>query len=548
MFDLAMGTFTEINNKKGMASVSNSMGNAYLNMSDNSRAMEYYLIALKAYEELHDKAGMAAELSNIGIVHLHLGNYASSLEYHKNAITIYEELHDKKGLSNTFGNIGNTYDEMDSSPKALEFYQKALNISTETGYTYGIASNISNMGVVYNKQGHQSKALEYYKSAITFWEQLHDKYNTSFMLYNIGSLYLNAPDSLLLNSGMSLAKRYDSASQYLNNALRLSADAGALDVQGDVWRQLSVMYEKKKDAAKALDAFKKYTTIKDSISNDANRQDITRKEMQYNFDKKEAISNATHQAEIKQQQTVKYAVMSGAGILLLSGFISFVFYKRRRDANEEKKEADFKAQVSDTEMKVLRLQMNPHFIFNSLNSISDYVQKHDIKAADNYLSKFAKVMRLTLEYSEQKAITLAEDLKALELYMQLESSRLDNKFTFEIKVDKSIDAQNTLVPPMILQPFVENSIWHGISKIDGKGKILIEIKKEEGMINCIVEDNGAGLPPGHHSSDKKSLGMKITKARIEIMNKIKKSKAGVQLFNREQGVRVEVKLPLELSF
>jgi LytS/YehU family sensor histidine kinase len=191
--------------------------------------------------------------------------------------------------------------------------------------------------------------------------------------------------------------------------------------------------------------------------------------------------------------------------------------------------------------------MNPHFIFNSLNSISDYVQKHDIKAADNYLSKFAKVMRLTLEHSEQKAVTLEEDLKALELYMQLESARLNNKFTYEIKVDENIDRANTLVPPMILQPFVENSIWHGISKIDGAGKILIEIKKDEEMINCIVEDNGAGIQ-SNQLIDKKSLGMKITKARIDIMNKIKKSKAAIDLFNKEEGVRVEVKLPLELMF
>jgi LytS/YehU family sensor histidine kinase len=192
--------------------------------------------------------------------------------------------------------------------------------------------------------------------------------------------------------------------------------------------------------------------------------------------------------------------------------------------------------------------MNPHFIFNSLNSISDYVQKHDIKSADQYLSKFAKVMRLTLEHSEQKAITLGEDLRSLELYMQLESARLNNKFTYEIKVDENIDTDNTLVPPMILQPFVENSIWHGISKINGQGKILIEIKRDGEMINYIVEDNGPGMQSNPSGSEKKSLGMAITKARIDIMNKIKKSKAAIHLFNKEEGVRVEVKLPLELSF
>jgi tetratricopeptide (TPR) repeat protein len=462
MYNIAINIFNQLNYKKGIATVSNAIGNVYLNMSDNPKAIEYYFKALNVYEELEDKAGIATEFSNIGIVHEHLGNYSSSLEYHKKAISIYGQMENKKGLVNAFSNIANTYSDLDSSGLALEYYQKALNLSTKIGSNFGIASCISNIGALYDKQSDLSNALKYYKRGVDLFTQLQDEYNASFMLCNVGSIYLNLPDSLLLNNGVQISKRYDTAFKYLNNALQLSIKTEAPDVQGETWKRLSELYEKKKDFANALNAYKKYTTIQDSIINDKNRQEIIRKEMQYNFDKKEAVSNATHQAEIKQQQTVKYAVMSGAGILLASGFVSFVFYKRRRDADEQKKEADFKAQVSDTEMKVLRLQMNPHFIFNSLNSIGDYVQKHDLKAADNYLSKFAKVMRLTLEHSEQKAITLDEDLKALELYMQLESSRLNNKFSYEIRVDKNIDRENTLVPPMILQPFVENSIWHGI--------------------------------------------------------------------------------------
>ncbi|MGH2649367.1 MAG: sensor histidine kinase, partial [Ginsengibacter sp.] len=132
--------------------------------------------------------------------------------------------------------------------------------------------------------------------------------------------------------------------------------------------------------------------------------------------------------------------------------------------------------------------MNPHFIFNSLNSISDYILKNDVQSADIYLTKFAKVMRMILENSDQKEVTLKDDLKALELYMQLESLRMKDKFTYEIKIDESINAENTLIPPLILQPFVENSIWHGMQGKKGEGHILISIKKEGNMINCSVED------------------------------------------------------------
>jgi len=202
----------------------------------------------------------------------------------------------------------------------------------------------------------------------------------------------------------------------------------------------------------------------------------------------------------------------------------------------------------------LRAQMNPHFIFNSLNSISDYIAKNNTKAADEYLIKFAKLMRLILENSEQKTVSLAEDLEALELYMQLEALRLKNKFTYSIQVDDALDKHTTLVPPLILQPFVENSIWHGIAGKNGEGNIAITIKKDGDMINCMVEDNGIGRQGKNDASKlkdnsgKRSLGMKITKERIDIINKTKKTNAVVAVTDLEQGIRVEVRLPLELNF
>jgi LytS/YehU family sensor histidine kinase len=136
--------------------------------------------------------------------------------------------------------------------------------------------------------------------------------------------------------------------------------------------------------------------------------------------------------------------------------------------------------------------------------------------------------------------------------MQLEALRLNNKFEYQIKVDEEIDQENTMVPPLILQPFVENSIWHGIAQNEGKGKILIEIKKENEMISCMIEDNGIGrkhrMADKKNGNTKKSFGMKITRSRIEMMNKLKKTKGSVELFDIAKGTRVEVKFPLALNF
>src|SRR5690606_13954290 len=111
---------------------------------------------------------------------------------------------------------------------------------------------------------------------------------------------------------------------------------------------------------------------------------------------------------------------------------------------------------------------------------------------DTYLTKFAKLMRLILENSEHKEVPLADDLQALELYMQLEALRLNNKFEYTIEVDENLDTENTLVPPLLLQPFVENSIWHGIARKEGSGRITVSVKRENDMLKCTVEDDGVG--------------------------------------------------------
>src|SRR5690606_35801755 len=160
------------------------------------------------------------------------------------------------------------------------------------------------------------------------------------------------------------------------------------------------------------------------------------------------------------------------------------------------------------------------------------------------------IIRQILENSNQDEISLEDDLKIMELYLQVESMRLHNKFTYAIHVDDTIDAANTLVPPLILQPFIENSIWHGISKKDSKGHIDITIKKDRDMLSCTVDDNGIGRVLKKDTSLMKStsLGINITKNRVDIMNKKKNTNGAIKMIDKEEGVRVEVTLPLQLAF
>ncbi|MEO8151194.1 MAG: tetratricopeptide repeat protein [Bacteroidia bacterium] len=600
-YESALQLFKKVNNKKGIASVYNNMGIVWFYKSDYNQAMANRKKALKIFEELHDTARIATMYCNISLDYQYLSDYAQSVNYLFQALKLYESIGNKKGIANTYKNLGiqyrklsklpealayhnkaleffrqtdqtisvaeqlaniaNVYDDMSSTTTALQYYHEALTLNQSINNKRGIASNFINMGMVYSQIKEYDTAFICIEKSIPLFEESGDKNSLAIALNKKGVLINEAPDGILIKQGIAPPQRYHKSIESLNRGIQLAVEIEAIDVQASLLASLSGVYESKKDFAKALEAYKKFTLLQDSILNDATAEKITQDKLQYEFDKKEAATKAENEKkvalateEIKRERVIKNSSIFGGSILLLSAFISFVFYKRRRDAVAQKVETDFKLQVSDTEMKALRSQMNPHFIFNSLNSISDYISRNDIKAADNYLAKFAKVMRMILENSDLKEVTLADDLKALELYIQLESLRMEHKFSYEIIVDAGIDKDNTLVPPLMLQPFVENSIWHGISKKQGGGKIAIHIRKEGDMINCIIEDNGIGREKSKQeksavsNNEKKSLGMKITRARIDILNKLKKSKAAVELFDLAEGLRVEVKLPLQLSF
>ncbi|MBK5286067.1 MAG: histidine kinase, partial [Bacteroidia bacterium] len=300
-----------------------------------------------------------------------------------------------------------------------------------------------------------------------------------------------------------------------------------------------------------------YHEMRDSILNVKSSQQLDELQIQYETEKKDneiALLNKDKElqaSEVKKQKLIRNSTFGGVGLAVVFSFFLFRSFNRKRKVSFEK-------QISDVEMKALRSQMNPHFIFNSLHSINKFMLDNDKENASEFLSKFSKLMRLILENSREHEVTLEKDLSALELYMQLESLRFQNRFQYTIEVDENIDKENTLVPPLMLQPFVENSIIHGISNKDN-GLIQIKIKKENDMIHCSVEDNGIGREEAMTLSStrkekSKSLAMSITHERISILNRLKKTKAALSILdlkdtlNNPCGVRVDLMLPLEHAF
>jgi len=545
--DEAMELSEKLKWQKGIAGSFRQKGLVYYTLSDNVNSMDYYLKALKAGRTIHSEIFDASLYNNIANIYADLQDYNKALDYYSKYLSISRKLKSKIDEVRGLNNMGNVYFELNNEASGISFFNEALAISEEMGNKSMSASIYNNLGAIFLKRKNYTSALNNFEKSYELANESGNKNIKATALNGIAEIYLNQ-------------NKYSQAEDYSKRSLQISKEVNDLSWQVNALETLSEIYEKEKNYKNSLNTFKQALILKDSGLSNIKAQKITRMEMQYQFDKQQALNKATADknralaaAEINRQKVIRNASIGLGGLLLLIAVAGIVLYKRRKELLEKKRESEFNVLVTDTEMKALRAQMNPHFIFNSLNSINDYIDKHDSVKATLYTTKFAKLMRMILENSEQKEIPIAEDLKALELYMQLEALRMNNKFTYEIKVDENIDQDNTLIPPLILQPFVENSIWHGFAQKQGEGKILIYIHKDGNMISCIVEDNGNGKDESAYTkagdnTGKKSLGMKITKARIDIINSLKKSNAAVTTSYLEEGTKIEVKLPEALLF
>lgn len=245
----------------------------------------------------------------------------------------------------------------------------------------------------------------------------------------------------------------------------------------------------------------------------------------------------------------------GAGVLLI--IFSFFRFRIKQIERENRLKTSYHKQVSEMEMRALRAQMNPHFIFNCLASINRYIVKSDHKTASNYLTKFAKLVRLILDNSAVENVTLDRELQTLQLYIEMEVLRFDHAFDYKIEIDPSISVETLLLPSMLLQPYIENAIWHGLlNKKDGKGKLWITIQEVAPLLLRVeIKDNGVGRLRAQELRSKealhsKSYGMQLSQERLKLMRGVFNKEASVSvvdLMEKEHpsGTSVVIDIPIQ---
>lgn len=242
-------------------------------------------------------------------------------------------------------------------------------------------------------------------------------------------------------------------------------------------------------------------------------------------------------------------------VLVAFVFVVFLLYRSRREAYFREKETSARLSIAELEMKVLRSQMNPHFIFNCLNSIQHFIHRNNAPAASDYLIKFSRLIRHVLEASYERMIPLSDEITALRLYMELEQLRTKGSFVFQFDIDEGINPDELYVPPLFVQPLVENAIWHGLSGFTEGGRILLTVEKTETTVKWTIQDNGKKAEEYKEPYDlahfvkRTSRGISLIHGRLEAINQIYSASSEFKVEAHQddliEGTRVTLTLPYE---
>ncbi|WPR76350.1 tetratricopeptide repeat protein [Algoriphagus sp. NG3] len=544
--------FRELDIAPFLSSSLTNMGVVYLALADYPHAMEVFLDAQLLVENAQSSQYANLE-TNIGLVNKNIGELAEAETNFQNAITIFQKVGNKYGEANNYSNLANTLQSQGKNEEALELYSKALAINTEIGNKRRIASDYTNLAILYKDQKIYDKALENLESSLCLYREVDDKNNLSLVLKELAHVHIYQSKAGLKPIDFNETK------SIIQESIQLAETGGSLSRLEAAWLTLSELHQEAGQFRDAYAAYKKHISYRDSIFNEENRIKLLRLQAKFDYQKRETTLTAGFELDKLNLQNVanreKYIrnLTLGLACMVLSGF--YIFYRmtqKRKNLEAERLQAEFKAKVLETELKALRAQMNPHFIFNSLNSIGLFMLKSEPIEADKYLQKFSKLIRMILESSDQAEISLEDEIEILNLYVDLEKLRLDNPVFFTVRLDNAIEAASTMVPPLILQPFIENSIWHGISSADRVGEIVLDIRLDSENLICQIIDNGVGRKAEKDTSTiskkTRSMGMEIIQDRIKIFNSKNSGTSKINLVDLDPGLQVDIVLPLNIRY
>lgn len=564
-----------------------SIGSANYAEQHYDKAAEYFEKAWPIAEKLDENPRLQLIYGEFGLATALASTYASkgefktSVYYANKAVIANKEAGKELEAAHIIPDLAEYKYYFNRSTEAEADVLQALTICKHYDDAVGQGKCYECLGWMRTMKLDYTGAVAYFKNAVAAYGKVSDAGHIARNYSSVGRTYLDmaaiAPDDneqakkdLLTEAAANLEKAVD-----IGHAIN-----SWIDLQG-YEKDLSDIYEMQGDYVKANKALKRYNMYKDSLESTATRQKYTRQLLQYEYDKQKDSLNYVNKLQqtkllsleqenelsrLKQRQQLLYTL---SGITVLGLLASVLIFRTRlqrlnlknelaREKSDKMlKESEFKSRMNDITFSALRSQMNPHFIFNCLNSIKLYTEQNNSEAASEYLTKFSKLIRRILDSARADNITLASEIELLGLYLEMEGMRFKEKLKYHIEIDKGIDTDFIDIPPLLIQPYVENAIWHGLMHKDEGGTITIHIGMEDGQVLVImVEDDGIGIEKAEALKSKtaiqhKSFGTKLTAERIALINEKYQTSARVIItnlydaYNNACGTRVTIKLPVK---
>jgi two-component sensor histidine kinase len=471
---------------------------------------------------------------------------------------------DSSSITAALVNIGLTYNQLDDNKLAIYYTLQALPYLGKDDYDRMIT--YFNLTDYYSNSEIQDSVRYFLTKAKVIAVKLRDDAAIHAIGLKEARVLLAeknfAPAKVALQESLDYLLKKEPGTELMNCLLTYASLDTAQNNYGEADRHLNLLldFAKKMDVKvyqlealrlhiavkqhlgqykQAFELQKYFIAINDSVKTESAKSELAELQTEYQTSRKEEkirllqkenqIKDLEIEASFRNKTLLITLIL---GLIFVFGVVYYIRQLRGKTALQNQK--------ASLEMKALRSQMNPHFIFNSLNSIQKYIWENRQEDASEYLTKFARLIRLVLENSLHESVTLTDELASLRLYVEMEHRRNNQKFDYHISVSEDIDTESTLIPPLLLQPYIENAIWHGLSQKDGRGQLGIVIEKTEENLICRVEDDGIGRKRSaeirEDGTKKKSLAMNISSQRIEWLKTGSNAKSSVEITDKSDGI------------
>ncbi|MGB0176751.1 MAG: tetratricopeptide repeat protein [Owenweeksia sp.] len=448
-----------------------------------------------------DTIGAAITMNRIGISYMYFKRYNDAQSYMEKALEVFSRYNDTSRMDMILNNLGVICSDQGNEREAIEYYQRSLQLRLKLGNYTWVAYSYSNIGDSYMSKGELDSAQYYFlKSIKTFRTRSTSKRVPALVAVSVSELYY-------------LMGKYEEAFSWGEQALREASEVNHKEVMLEARKILSdILFEmgRFEQAFLMNKAYQELQVESDSANNFARVAEV---EARYKNAEKEAeiaqLQSETLQARNRAQKLWIIVLVTAVVAGLIVFLIIFWYQKKlQRNALEQ---SELKARLSEIRMLALRSQMNPHFIFNCINTTQNFVLNSDKKAAYEYLSQFARLLRMVLENSGKNKVSLEDEMEQIRLYIELESIRFEGKFEHTIQLTPELENGIFEIPGMVLQPIVENAILHGLlNRKDDRGKLEIKLEKDKDLIHCEITDNGVGRTEAERIKTRKEVHYRST--------------------------------------